>query len=218
VSVVFYHDKAQALAQLYLSLSFDDVHKPWSDYLTELNALEAPRILDVGAGSGRDARYLAMLTGVDNQQALVVAVEPARGLAEIGKQTTQGLNVTWLDDSLPELVHVKALQHQYHLVLLSAVWMHLTPIERQKTLSSVAALMADNGLLVITLRHGECDDARVMYPVSAAEVTELAQNYGLAVIRMTDRVQDSLGRSLVSWQTLVLRKPLKTLVELSARD
>jgi hypothetical protein len=52
-----------------------------------------------------------------------------------------------------------------------------------------------------------------MYPVSAAEVTELAQNYGLSVIRMTDWVQDTLGRSNVSWQTLVLRKPLITLVE-----
>jgi SAM-dependent methyltransferase len=216
VSVVFYHDKADALAQLYLSLSFEDVHKPWLDYLTELNIHKKVKILDVGAGSGRDARYLAKLTGVDNQQALVIAVEPAKGLAQIGKQTTQGLNVIWVDDLLPELVNVNALQHQYHLVLLSAVWMHLAPFQRNQALASLSALMADNGLLVITLRHGECDDERVMYPVSAAEVTQLAQNYGLSVIRMTDRMLDTLGRSDVSWQTLVLRKPLITLVELSA--
>jgi SAM-dependent methyltransferase len=218
VSVLFYHDKADALAELYLSLSFEDVHKPWLDYLTELNTHKKVYILDVGAGSGRDARYLAKLRGVDNQPALVVAVEPAKGLAQIGKQTTQGLNVVWVDDLLPELVNVKALPHKYHLVLLSAVWMHLAPIERNQALASLSALMADNGLLVITLRHGECDDERLMYPVSAAEVTELAQNCGLSVIRMTDRVQDTLGRSNVSWQTLVLRKPLITLVELSARE
>jgi SAM-dependent methyltransferase len=104
VSVVFYHDKADALAELYLSLSFEDVHKPWLDYLTELNTHNDLHILDVGAGSGRDARYLAKLRGVDNQQALVVAVEPAKGLAQIGKQMTQGLNVIWVDDLLPELV------------------------------------------------------------------------------------------------------------------
>lgn len=218
MSVVFYHDKADALAELYLSLSFEDVHKPWLDYLTELNALDKLHILDVGAGSGRDARYLATLRGVDNQQALVVAVEPAKGLAQIGKQTTEGLNVIWLDDLLPELINVNALSHQYHLVLLSAVWMHLAPIERSQALERLSALMADNGLMVITLRHGECDDERLMYPVSAAEVTELGQNYGLSVIRMTDRVQDTLGRSSVSWQTLVLRKPLITLVELSAKE
>jgi SAM-dependent methyltransferase len=218
VSVVFYHDKADVLAELYLSLAFEDVHKPWLDYLSELNALEKLHILDVGAGSGRDARYLAQLTGVDNQPALVVAVEPAKGLAQIGKQTTEGLNVIWLDDLLPELVNVTALLHQYHLVLLSAVWMHLVPFERNQALASLSALMADNGLLIITLRHGECDDERVMYPVSAAEVTELAQHFGLSVIRMTDKVQDSLGRSSVSWQILVLRKPLTTLVEPSAKE
>jgi SAM-dependent methyltransferase len=218
VSVVYYHDKADALAELYLSLAFEDVHQPWSDYLTELNALEKLHILDVGAGSGRDARYLAKLRGVDNQPALVVAVEPAKGLARIGRQATEGLNVIWLDDLLPELVNVNALPHQYHLVLLSAVWMHLAPFERNQALASLSALMADNGLLIITLRHGECDDERVMYPVSAEEVTELAQHCGLSVIRMTDRVKDTLGRSSVSWQTLVLRKPLTILVELSAKE
>jgi SAM-dependent methyltransferase len=218
VSVVFYHDKADALAELYLSLAFEDVHKPWLDYLTELNPLEKLHILDVGAGSGRDARYFAKLRGVDNQPALVVAVEPAKGLAQIGRQATEGLNVIWLDDLLPELVNVNALAHQYHLVLLSAVWMHLAPFERNQALASLSALMADNGLLIITLRHGECDDERVMYPVSAEEVTELAQHCGLSVIRMTDRVQDTLGRSDVSWQTLVLRKPLTILVELSAKE
>lgn len=218
MSVVFYHDKADALAELYLSLSFEDVHKPWLDYLTELNALEKLQILDVGAGSGRDARYLATLAGVDNQPALVVAVEPAKGLAQIGKQMTEGLNVTWVDDVLPELVNVNALPYQYHLVLLSAVWIHLAPCQRNHALASLSALTADNGLLVITLRYGECDDERVMYPVSAEEVTELAQNCGLSVIRMTDRVQDSLGRSDVSWQTLVLRKPLITLFKLSVRE
>jgi SAM-dependent methyltransferase len=217
VSVVFYHDKADALAQLYLYLSFEDVHKPWLDYLTELNTHKKVKILDVGAGSGRDARYLAKLRGVDNQQAMVIAVEPAKGLAQIGKQMTQGLNVIWVDDLLPELVNVNALPHQYHLVLLSAVWMHLAPIERNQAMASLSALMAANGLMVITLRHGECDDERVIYPVSAAEVTELAKNYGLSVIRMTDRVQDTLGRSNVSWQTLVLRKPLITLVEQSGQ-
>jgi ubiquinone/menaquinone biosynthesis C-methylase UbiE len=55
VSVVFYHDKADALAQLYLSLSFEDVHKPWLDYLTELNTHKKVHILDVGAGSGSTA-------------------------------------------------------------------------------------------------------------------------------------------------------------------
>jgi ubiquinone/menaquinone biosynthesis C-methylase UbiE len=61
VSVEFYHDKADALAQLYMSLSFEDVHKPWLDYLTELNTHKDLQILDVGVGSGRDACYLAKL-------------------------------------------------------------------------------------------------------------------------------------------------------------
>ena len=34
-------------------------------------------------------------------------------------------NVTWLDDSLPELSRLRALGHRFDLVLLSAVWMHV---------------------------------------------------------------------------------------------
>ena len=73
MSILFYDDKADSLAELYLSLSFDDVHGGWLELLAGLNIIDKIHILDVGAGSGRDARYLAQLTGVDNQKASIVS-------------------------------------------------------------------------------------------------------------------------------------------------
>ncbi|MCL1123384.1 class I SAM-dependent methyltransferase [Shewanella surugensis] len=70
------------------------------------------RILDIGAGAGRDAKYFAeRLEEKDAKTGIVtdyqvVAVEPAGLLAKIGQSHTQGLNVKWLEDSLPALEQV----------------------------------------------------------------------------------------------------------------
>lgn len=64
------------------------------------------RILDIGAGSGRDAKHTADQAvkehGADNN-IQVFAVEPANLLVELGARQTKGLNVKWLTDSLPAL-------------------------------------------------------------------------------------------------------------------
>lgn len=62
------------------------------------------------------------------------------------------------------------------------------------------------GLLILTLRLGECDPDRVMHPVSIEEVERLAQEHGLAIVRRHDRA-DQLGRAGVRWTGLALRLP-----------
>ena len=55
----FYNENATELAQQYLSTSFDQVHQSWHQLLPAIINNSDARILDIGAGSGRDAKYIA---------------------------------------------------------------------------------------------------------------------------------------------------------------
>ena len=97
----FYNKNADYLATLYLSKSFEQVHQLCLEYLTPILNKSDARMLDLGAGAARDSKYMAQ-QGTRNNIS-VTAIEPAAMLAELGKQNTQGLNVRWLQDSLPDL-------------------------------------------------------------------------------------------------------------------
>ncbi|MDP5033046.1 bifunctional 2-polyprenyl-6-hydroxyphenol methylase/3-demethylubiquinol 3-O-methyltransferase UbiG [Paraglaciecola sp.] len=196
-NITYYSKQAESLSAQYDNVSFTDVHSDWLSHLPNKG-----RVLDVGAGSGRDAAYLA------NKGLSVVAVEPAEGMRSLARITKPHPNIHWLDDTLPELKKVFALQIKFDLILLSAVWMHIAPSSREKTFRNLSALLKPNGKLVISLRHGECHDERVMYDVSVSEHAQLASKFGLSYELATAKAEtDKLGRKEVSWQTVVLTLP-----------
>jgi 2-polyprenyl-3-methyl-5-hydroxy-6-metoxy-1,4-benzoquinol methylase len=207
----FYNDNAEQLARQYLSTSFEAVHASWSAHLKQVfdSHVSGLSILDVGAGIGRDAKYLAehrSLLKKPQQRVDVIAVEPAHILADLGKKYTKGLNVTWINDHLPHLHRLAIYQNGFNLILLSAVWMHMQPCERVIALKTLEHLLAPQGKLIISLRHGPNSDARVMYPVSVEEVQAMANRALLTVIDVTDRDTDKLGRTEVFWETVVLQR------------
>ncbi|WP_299792136.1 class I SAM-dependent methyltransferase [uncultured Shewanella sp.] len=207
----YYNDNAELLARQYLSTTFEEVHSSWLPHLDRLfDEASALSILDVGAGIGRDAAYLARQLSEQpitvEQRVEVVAVEPAHLLADLGKKHTKGLNVTWIVDSLPRLNRLAIYQNGFNLILLSAVWMHIPEAERTTALQTLAHLLAPNGRLVITLRHGPNSDTRIMHPVSVDEMHILAKKVHLEVIDSTDKETDKLGRTQVFWQTVVLER------------
>ncbi|QYJ99770.1 class I SAM-dependent methyltransferase [Shewanella psychrotolerans] len=203
----FYNDNANMLARRYLLTSFEEVHVSWLHHLNDLiNQQESIfRVLDVGAGNGRDAKYLAEQS-TNLQTVEVVAVEPAYKLAEFGARYTSDLNVNWIDDHLPRLNRLTVYRNSFNLILLSAVWMHIPPEERLTALQTLAKLMTPNGRLIISLRFGPNEDTRVLHPVSVEEIETLAKKAHLEVIECSDRDTDKLGRTQVFWQTLVLQR------------
>jgi SAM-dependent methyltransferase len=209
----FYNDNASELAQQYLSKTFEEVHQSWSQFLPAIINNPNARILDLGAGAGRDAKYLAQLAekqhGASNQ-IKVIAVEPANILAQLGELQTRHLNVTWLEDSLPALSTVTKQEISFDLILLSAVWMHIPPSDRARSIRKLANLLKPGGKLVISLRHGQNQEEftqRKMHLVCADELKRLATDVGLITILETPKEADKLGRDHVSWQTLVLQLP-----------
>lgn len=213
MSSKYYKENAKELAQQYLSKSFDEVHQSWSQFLPSIIENPNARILDLGAGSGRDAKYLAELaakTHNTKNNIQVFAAEPSEELSLIGQKTTQDLNVKWLEDSLPALSNVTKQEVSFDLILLSAVWMHIPPSDRARSVRKLANLLKPGGKLVISLRHGQTDDEckqRKIHAVCSDELKCLATDVGLFTKLETLKEEDKLGRSHISWQTVVLQIP-----------
>ena len=190
----FYTNHAARLAHKYEAVSSIVIHGAWRDHLPTPPA----RVLDVGAGTGRDAAWLAGLGHA------VIAVEPSAGMRMEGERRHPSARIRWMEDSLPDLPKVRELGERFDLVLLSAVWMHVPKAERVQALETLAALTAPDGRIVITLRFGPSGDEREFHPVSAAELRELAGPLGISVLMETDPNGDQMARRGVWWRTVVL--------------
>lgn len=194
-TIQYYSDHAAHFQALYDHAQPESVHACW---LALLQHKQPGTALDVGAGSGRDARWLA------GQGWQVVAAEPATALRERAQQPAHSA-IDWCAARLPALAELPPTPTCYDLILLSAVWMHLAPAERASALARMAGLLAPGGYLVISLRFGPDDPNRPMHAVSVAEVTALAHAHQLCVQQVGDKpTQDSLARPQVTWQTVVL--------------
>jgi SAM-dependent methyltransferase len=115
-------------------------------------------VLDVGAGSGRDASWLSAL-GYD-----VVAVEPSAEMRSIAQEHHAGKPIRWIADSLPVLQVTFRTGLSFDLILLSAVWMHVAPSDRARAFRKLINLLKPGGILAITLRHGPAEADRGIHP------------------------------------------------------
>ncbi|MCU8060831.1 class I SAM-dependent methyltransferase [Shewanella sp. SM55] len=165
-------------------------------------------MVDIGCGSRFWAGCALFSRKTEGKETQIIAVEPAVVLAKMGQVLTRDLPVRWIEDGLPQLQKVVGLAQQFDLILLSAVWMHLSPSERPLALATLSRLLNSTGLLVISLRHGPSPDARVMHPVSADELLTLAADCQLRLLDLSQDETDKLGRSQVHWQTLVFTPKL----------
>ena len=189
-------DAGRSLAVRYESLDPEKLHADILHWLPRLPA----SVIDIGAGSGRDAAWFA------SKGYSVLAVEPSATMREEGRRRHPNPGITWLDDSLPGLAGVYRLGASFDVALLSAVWMHVPPKDRERAFRKVVNLLKPNGMVVLRLKTGPVEEERGMHPVSAEEIGRLARGHGAVVL--TEGVsEDLLGRSDTNWSTLVLKFP-----------
>ncbi|MQY34502.1 hypothetical protein SRB17_24710 [Streptomyces sp. RB17] len=195
-STAGYAEGAEALAEQYESVTFAEVHRE----VLHLIPARPGRVLDIGAGSGRDAAALAA------QGHRVVAAEPTVELRSLGRRRHADRQIEWTDDALPELPGLIAAGSRFDLILLTAVWMHLDERQRALGMGRVAGLLATGGRIILSLRHGPVPMGRRMFPVTAQETIGLARGHGLDVLHHAQR-EDPHGRPGVSWTYLGFELP-----------
>lgn len=195
-SISAYDAQAKELSDRYEALEFVRVHGWLLPFLPETRGMA----LDIGAGSGRDAKGLLDL-GFD-----VVAVEPSFRMREEGKRRHPDPGIVWVNDALPGLESLVRQGLSFDLILASAVWMHISPDDRSRAFRKLVSLLKSGGILAMTLRHGPPEEGRTMYEVSIDEVEGLAKTQGVAILHSRTE-PDFLGRSEVSWSHIILKFP-----------
>jgi hypothetical protein len=192
-----YDTHASDLAARYESVSAEAVHFDLLGFIPRGQDLIA---LDVGAGSGRDAAWLASI-GYE-----VVAAEPAAAMRAEAQRRHPDPRIRWVDDRLPDLTAVHRLGLAFDLILVSAVWMHVHPDARARAFRKIATLLKPGGVILISLREGPSEPDRPVWPAPSGEIEALARIHGLAVLRSVTTA-DQLGRIGVRWTSMCLRLP-----------
>jgi SAM-dependent methyltransferase len=193
--VAAYDREAETLATRYANVK-EALGEPWWSH--KLPAAPA-RVLDVGAGTGLDAAWLAR-RGYD-----VVAAEPSREMARIGRALTNGASVTWIEDALPDLSVLRTSGAPFDFLLCSAVLQHIPVDLRARAFQSLAAVAKESATAAVLVRRGPSPAGRTMFPVDIDETCDMATQAGF-IIEEKSTVRDPENRPRVAWLRLFLRR------------
>jgi SAM-dependent methyltransferase len=193
-----YEEDAELLIERYESTPFVEKHQAILDLLPT----RPGRALDIGAGTGLDAAWLA------DQGHAVLAVEPTEVFRRTAAIRHPSTRIEWLADSLPGLHETMRRRETFDLIMITAVWMHLDREQREEAMPRVAALLRPGARLVMALRHGPVPANRRMFEVTAEETAELATQQGLSVLRSvrTESAQPYNRQAGVTWSRLVCQR------------
>lgn len=187
---------AERLIPAFEALSASEVLAQVLDFLPE----KPSRIVDIGAGTGRDSAWLA------SQGHRLTAVEPVAQFRKAAMDLHPSDSIQWIDDSLPYIQRIFESRATFDLVLLVAVWQHLSLEERRVSLANMSKLLSREGRLIMSLRHGPGPADRECFPVSVEETVALAGQNNLKVLarRSAESVQATNKAAGVTWTWLVL--------------
>jgi len=192
-----YAEDASYLIQSFEAISSTDILSHVLDFIPSPPC----RVIEIGAGTGRDAAWLAE-QGFD-----VVAVEPVCEFRQAGKLLHPSPQIKWFNDSLPSISRIIESCEQYELALLIAVWQHIPKENKLTSLRNLHSILSKSGRLILSVRDGPGALKRKCYPTSAEETISLAQQCGFKLIanNSAHSVQKSNQASQVTWTWLVFQ-------------
>lgn len=192
-----YEQVIDAFVDSSLQLDFDDINRDFLDYLPALPA----RILDAGAGVGQNAATLAQ-RGYN-----VVAVEPLTAFLDIAKSTHHGLNISWVEDSLPHLKKLTSDKTTFDFILMDGVWHHLNSSERRACIIRCHQLLNVGGVCATSLRNGPAGAGKHIFPCHPQELIEYANEFGFEVLCQLDNQPSKMPhKQNVIWSRIALKK------------
>ena len=179
------------------TVDFNELHQPFLKFMPA----SPSRVLDVGAGVGRDAAVFAAM-GHN-----VVAVEPMADFLVAAKERHDSPRIEWLDDSLPMLAKLGDVCNQFHFVLASAVWHHIDDIERRIAIERLYQLLYPGGILALSLRNGPAGAGTHIFPTDSEKTIHIAELYGFeTVLNLPSQPSLIKGKDDVVWAKLAFRR------------
>jgi SAM-dependent methyltransferase len=157
-------------------------------------------VVDIGAGSGVDAAWLAA------KGHRVLAIEPVESLRRAGARLHPSKRIQWLDDALPSLARARVIAGPFDLVLISAVWQHLRDDLHEEALSNISRIVKPGARVIISIRNGPGAPGRPTFPVSPERISAIAARVGLRTIRhvAAESMQQRNRNARVTWDWLAL--------------
>ena len=134
-AIAWYDANAEVVVARYETVTSEAVH----GWLRGLLPQSSATVLDVGAGSGRDALWLASM-GHE-----VAAVEPSASMRTAAISLHGNPAINWIDDRLPALSVVSRSGLSFDLILLSAVWTHVPQSDRPRAFRRLINLLKPGG-------------------------------------------------------------------------
>ena len=197
-TVDFYNSHAAQIAQRYDHAQVDSLHallKRWIPL--------GSQVLEIGCGSGRDARFLADLgcrvTATDASDELLTH---ARTLS------SSPSNPEYLQRMYPLAPTDPLLRRKFDVVLAIAVLMHIPEPELATFYTNLRTLTRPGGLVVCSVRDGAAiaspDDPRLYVQRDIAVIRRDLVTHGFTIAQQ-DRYADGLGRASIAWEILVLQ-------------
>ncbi len=196
-TLAFYEDRGEQLA-----LRYEAVSSPVSRFF-RVAFPEGARVLDVGAGSGRD---LAALTAAGYD---AFGVEPSSTFREAAFAAHPDLAGRIVDGALPNLGRPHG--GNFDGILCSAVLMHLGEADLFDAAFTLRGLLKKGGRLLLSLPRARTDvgadgrdaEGRLFTPYTAEYVQLLFERLGFQSIGRWD-TEDALCRAGTGWFTLLL--------------
>ncbi|MEM1094598.1 MAG: class I SAM-dependent methyltransferase [Bacteroidota bacterium] len=159
------------------------------------------RILDVGAGIGRDASVLAAMGHT------VVAVEPTPAFLATARRLYDAPGIQWVHDALPELASLRHDGEWFDFVLASAMWHHLDGGEQEASLARIATMLRPGGVVALSLRHGPAGVGTHVFPTDGQATIRTAKRFGLRpVLQVPPQPSLLPNKPDVTWTRLVFEK------------
>jgi SAM-dependent methyltransferase len=195
-AVAWYDQNVESAVERHESLAPEKVN----NWLAGVLPIKPALVLDVGAGSGRDAAWLA------SRGHEVVAVEPSEQMRIRGARLHTADKIRWINDRLPGLETVHRLGISFDFILLNAVWMHLAPANRRRAFRKLVTLLKPGAWMAISFRQPEPGNPRSMFPCHRDELEQLAKIHGTFIERI-ETASDELARTGIEWTRLIIRLP-----------
>lgn len=203
-TLAYYRENAKNLAKRYETAQMDNLNELLLKWLPEKSASkEAPEILELGCGSGREAAFL-LSQGYD-----VIGIDGSLNLIEEAKKFHPELGGRLFCRTIPDELN---FDRKFDALISIAVLMHFDEKQIEVTLRKATGLLRQKGRFIFSvciertgLENGFDIQQRRFTLLSSDKWKELCDSAGLKIIH--EKINsDGLNRGGVEWLSCVCQK------------